>query len=55
MKKKEKVTLVGFGTFSVVKRAARKGKTPRTGEEIRIKAKSAPKFIPGKALKAAVK
>jgi DNA-binding protein HU-beta len=55
LKKKEKVTLVGFGTFSVVKRAARKAKNPRTGEEIKVKAKNAPKFTPGKALKEAVK
>lgn len=54
LQKKEKVTLVGFGTFSVVKRAARKAKNPRTGEIIKIKAKNAPKFAPGKALKESV-
>ena len=55
LKKQEKVTLVGFGTFSVVKRAARRTKNPRTGEVIKIKPKNAPKFIPGKALKEAVR
>jgi len=55
LKKKQDVTLVGFGTFKVSKRKARKGRNPQTGAEIKIKAKSVPKFIPGKALKAAVK
>jgi DNA-binding protein HU-beta len=55
LKKKGKVTLVGFGTFSVSKRAARKGRNPRTGKEIKIPAKNVPKFAPGKELKAAVK
>ena len=55
LKKQEKVTLVGFGTFSVVQRAARRAKNPRTGEIITIKPKNAPKFIPGKALKEAVR
>jgi DNA-binding protein HU-beta len=54
LKKGEKVTLVGFGTFSVVKRAARKGRNPQTGKEIEIKATKVPKFRPGKALKDAV-
>jgi DNA-binding protein HU-beta len=45
------VTLVGFGTFIVSKRAARTGRNPRTNEEIRIKAAKVPKFRPGKALK----
>jgi nucleoid DNA-binding protein len=53
--KKDTVTLVGFGTFKVEKRKARKGRNPRTGEEIKIKAKKVPKFTPGKALKEAVK
>ena len=48
------VTLVGFGTFSVGKRAARTGRNPRTGDEIKIKAAKVPKFKPGKALKDAV-
>ncbi|GAB4436618.1 MAG: HU family DNA-binding protein [bacterium] len=54
LKKGGKVALVGFGTFEVVKRAARKGRNPRTGQEIKIKASKAPKFRPGKALKKAV-
>lgn len=54
LKKNKKVSLVGFGTFSVTKRKARKGRNPRTGEEIKIKASKAPKFTPGKALKEAV-
>ena len=55
LKKKGTVTLVGFGTFKVDKRKARKGRNPQTGEEIKIKAKKVPKFVPGKALKEAVK
>ena len=55
LKKKNAVTLVGFDTFKVDKRKARKGRNPQTGEEIKIKAKKVPKFIPGKALKDAVK
>jgi DNA-binding protein HU-beta len=54
LKKKETVTLIGFGTFKVDKRKARKGRNPQTGEEIKIKAKRVPKFVPGKALKDAV-
>ena len=55
LKKKDTVTLVGFGTFKVDKRKARKGRNPQTGEEIKIKAKKVPKFVPGKALKSAIK
>lgn len=44
------VTLIGFGTFSVLERAARKGKNPQTGETIKIAAKKVAKFKPGKAL-----
>ncbi|MBW2412309.1 MAG: HU family DNA-binding protein [Deltaproteobacteria bacterium] len=55
LKKGEDVTLTGFGTFKVVKRKARKGRNPRTGEAIKIKASKAPKFTAGKALKAAIK
>jgi DNA-binding protein HU-beta len=55
LKKGQDITLVGFGTFKVVKRKARKGRNPATGEEIKIKATKAPKFVPGKALKEAVK
>jgi DNA-binding protein HU-beta len=42
--------LVGFGTFSVVKRKARTGRNPQTGEEIKIKAKKVVRFKPGKGL-----
>lgn len=49
-----KVTLVGFGNFEVVERAARMGRNPLTGESIEIKASKAPKFKAGKALKDAV-
>jgi nucleoid DNA-binding protein len=55
LKKGDAVTLVGFGTFKVTKRKARKGRNPQTGEEIKIKASKAPKFTAGKALKDAVK
>lgn len=53
--KGDTVSLVGFGTFSVSERAARKGRNPRTGEEITIAASKTPKFKAGKALKDAVK
>jgi nucleoid DNA-binding protein len=55
LKKGDAVTLVGFGTFKVTKRKARKGRNPQTGEEIKIKASKAAKFTPGKSLKEAVK
>jgi len=55
LKKGGKVTLVGFGTFSVAKRAARTGRNPQTGKPIKIAAKKVPKFTAGKALKNAVK
>ncbi len=55
LKKGEKVTLVGFGTFSVSKRKARRGRNPKTGSEIKIPATKTPKFTSGKALKSAVK
>ncbi|MBF0329343.1 MAG: HU family DNA-binding protein [Nitrospirae bacterium] len=55
LKKGQKVTLVGFGTFSVSKRKARKGRNPRTGAEIKIAACKVPKFTAGKTLKDAVK
>jgi len=55
LKKGDTVTLIGFGTFKVTQRNARKGRNPQTGEEIDIKASKAPKFTPGKALKEAVK
>ncbi len=55
LKKGEKVTFVGFGSFDVTKRKARNGRNPQTGETIRIKAAKVPKFKPGKHLKDAVK
>lgn len=45
------VTLIGFGTFTTMKRAARTGRSPRSGEPIKIPAKTVPKFRPGKLLK----
>lgn len=48
LKKGDKVTIVGFGTFSVSERAARNGRNPQTGEVIKIKASKAPKFKAGK-------
>lgn len=50
LKEDGKVTLVGFGTFSVSSRAARNGRNPQTGEEIKIKAKKVAKFKAGKEL-----
>lgn len=55
LKKGKPVTLVGFGTFKVTKRKARKGRNPRTGKEIKIPAKKVPVFKAGSALKNAVK
>ncbi|MEW6685409.1 MAG: HU family DNA-binding protein [Candidatus Edwardsbacteria bacterium] len=55
LKKGDSVTLVGFGTFSVKKRAARVGRNPQTGKEIKIPAKKVPVFKAGKELKLAVK
>jgi len=55
LKKDDSVTLVGFGTFSVRERAARKGRNPQTGEEIDIKAAKLPVFKAGKTLKDAIK
>jgi len=49
----EKVTLVGFGTFQVMERKARRGRNPRTGEGIQISAKMIPKFKAGKSLREA--
>lgn len=51
LRRDEKVTLVGFGTFQVRARAAREGRNPRTGEKIQIPARKAPAFTPGKDLK----
>jgi len=55
LKKGDKVTLVGFGTFSVAKRAARVGRNPQTGKEIKIAAKKVAKFKAGAELSAKVK
>jgi len=55
LSKNDKVQLVGFGTFEVRKRAARKGRNPSTGKEINIPASKVPAFKPGKALKEKVK
>lgn len=54
LKKNDMVTLVGFGTFYVGKRAARTGRNPRTGAAIKIKAAKVPKFRAGKGLKDAI-
>ena len=51
LKKGEKIQLVGFGTFEVSERAARTGRNPQTGAEMKIAASKAPKFKAGKALK----
>jgi DNA-binding protein HU-beta len=55
LKKGEAVTLVGFGTFKVAERSARKGRNPRTGAPVNIPATKAPKFAAGKDFKEAVK
>ncbi len=55
LKKGDEVTLVGFGTYAVKKRAARKGRNPRTGKEIQIPAAKVPLFRAGKTLKDSVK
>ena len=54
LKRKDKVTVIGFGTFKVDERKARKGINPQTGKPIDIAAKTVPKFVAGKALKEAV-
>ncbi len=55
LKKGQKVTVVGFGTFSVAKRKARAGRNPQTGAAIKIAAHKVPKFVPGSDLKKAVR
>ena len=55
LKKKDKVSLVGFGTFLVRERAARTGRNPKTGAPLKIKASKTPSFKAGKALKDAIK
>jgi len=54
LKKGDRVTLVGFGTFSVSERSARNGRNPQTGEVIKIKARKVPKFKAGKEFSAKV-
>jgi DNA-binding protein HU-beta len=54
LKNGDAVTLVGFGSFKVVKRKARTGRNPQTGTEIQISASNAPRFVPGKAFKDAM-
>ena len=53
--KGDSVSLVGFGTFKVTERKARKGRNPQTGKELNIAASKVPKFVAGKALKESVK
>jgi nucleoid DNA-binding protein len=55
LKKRDKIFISGFGTFSIVKRKARKGRNPKTGEAIKVAAKFTPKFKPARAFKEAVK
>ena len=55
LKQGESVTLIGFGTFHITKRAARNGRNPRTGAAVKIKAANSPRFKAGKALKDAIK
>lgn len=55
LKRGEKVVITGFGTFSVRKRASKKGRNPKTGERITIAAHKSPGFTPGKTLKKVVK
>ncbi len=54
LKAGDSVSLVGFGSFAVTERAARIGRNPKTGEEVRIEAAKIPKFRPGKGLKDAI-
>lgn len=51
VKKGNDVTLVGFGTFTKTRRKARKGRNPQTGDEIKVPARTVPKFRPGKAFR----
>jgi DNA-binding protein HU-beta len=55
LKKSDKITLTGFGTFQCTKRASRTGRNPRTGKEIKIPACNVPKFKPGNKLREAIK
>jgi len=51
LSKGERVTLVDFGTFQVIKKKARRGRNPQTGKKLQIPAKKVPKFVPGKGLR----
>ena len=55
LEKNEPVQIAGFGSFKTAKREARTGRNPQTGAEIKIAARTVPKFVPGKALKDALK
>lgn len=55
LKKGDRASLVGFGTFTVVRRRARKGRNPQTGETINIPARRVARFTPGRAMKAALR
>ena len=55
LKKNEPIQIAGFGSFKTAKREARTGRNPQTGAEIKIEARTVPKFVPAKALKDAVK
>jgi len=55
LRKKVPVTIMGFGTFKVVRRKARNGRNPQTGEAIKIKARRVPRFTPGADLRRAIK
>jgi len=55
LKKGERVQLIGFGTFDTSKRAEKKGRNPKTGEEIIIPERTIPKFVAGKGLKDSIK
>jgi DNA-binding protein HU-beta len=55
LRRGDSVTLVGFGTFKVVERKARRGRNPQTGAQIYIDARKVPRFVAGKALKDAVR
>jgi len=54
LRKGEKVSIAGFGTFSITERKARVGRNPRTGKDIKIAARKAPRFTAGKGLKEAI-
>jgi len=55
LKKGQRLTLVGFGTFATSRRKARTGRNPQTGKPLKIAARRVPRFVPGRALKQAVR